>query len=72
MPMTNSVKDFKLQFFYARLVNAAGKREVAELDEKGVAIKSKFLWSWTHTHFKYDGPSRHVSPTVSPGKMLEL
>lgn len=40
--VTDSVKDFKYQVFYVRPVNNAAKAEVAELNDKGRMIKSKF------------------------------
>lgn len=53
--MTDSVKDFKYQFFYVKLVNDAAKKEVAELEEKGSLLKRKFPFSWMQDHFKYHG-----------------
>lgn len=50
-PVTDSVKDFKFNFFYMVSVNKAAKKEIAELNNQGEVVNNQFSLSWCKEHF---------------------
>lgn len=62
-PVTDSVRDFKYYYFYAKPINEATKKEVAELNSEGEVMKSLFPLSWSNEHFDLESTEYAYHPS---------